>query len=70
MIREDDLKAMHDKLLAEQEKLEPYLTLGRMGEIMNLKERSGTVRYILNKMVDRGMAKKVKFGLVNRYRIL
>ena len=70
MIREDDLKAMHDKLLAEQEKLEPYLTLGRMGEIMNLKERSGTVRYILEKMVTRGMAKKVKFGLVNRYRIL
>lgn len=68
MIREDQLKQWHDVLKEEQEKLEPHLTLSRMGELIG-RDKQG-IRHVLKLMEARGMVKPVKFGMKKRYRIV
>ena len=68
MIKDDDLKKWHEILKDEQERLEPHLTLERMGELLGRNKQS--VRHVLYLMEQRGMVEPVKFGLRKRYRIV
>jgi hypothetical protein len=69
MIREDELLEMHQKLLEEQERLQPYLTIARMTELLQCETR-GAAYHRLEKMVVRGLAERVEFGRQYRYRFL
>ena len=68
MIREEQLQEWRDMLKKEQERLEPHLTIERMGELMN-RDKGGAL-YVLRKMEERGMVKAVRFGSRKRYRIV
>jgi hypothetical protein len=69
MLTQKELRRMYDKLKAEQDKLEPHLTIHRMREIIGY-DGIGSTLYVIEKMVELGLAKKVEWGEQKRYRFL
>jgi hypothetical protein len=69
MITNEELQTMYKKLKAEQDKLEPHLTISQMKSITG-REGVGSLLNVLNQMVRHGLAKEVEWGEQKRYRFL
>jgi predicted transcriptional regulator len=63
-----DISEKHKLLLEAQEKQSPQLTLRQMGEVLGIAS-TGHIRYILNLMVNEGLAEKTQRGLKSVYHI-
>jgi len=59
----------HEKLLEAQESALPHLTIREMGNVLGIKSTSH-VRYILDNLVDNGLAEKIQRGTTHVYRMV
>ena len=64
-----DYSDKHAKLLDIQEKQPPHLTIRQMGEALNI-ESTSYIRFVLNSLIEQGLAEKVQVGKKHIYRML
>ena len=64
-----DYSDKHKILLAEQDQQPPHLTIRQMGEALNI-ESTSYIRFVLNSLIEQGLAEKVQVGKKHIYRML